>query len=243
MEDTPAPLSIEHLSVSYESGPALENINVHVPPASLTAVIGPNGAGKSTLLKAALGLAHAQNGHVKFFGNDLRKTRRRVAYIPQRSAVDWSFPATALDVVMMGLYAEAGWFGRLRADHRDRARACLEQVGLSAFADRQIGALSGGQQQRVFLARALVQNADLYMMDEPLAGVDAVSEQAILNILRQLKSDGRTIICVHHDLQTVGAFFDHVILLNRSLIASGPAQEIMTHDILANAYGHVIVTQ
>lgn len=208
-----------------------------IPFGSLTAIIGPNGAGKSTLLKAAMGIIPAISGQVKFFGKPLSQTRQRISYVPQRASVDWDFPATVKDVVLMGLYPTLGFLGRIRAKHLERVDACLEKVSMRDFSDRQIGQLSGGQQQRVFLARALVQNADVYLLDEPFAGVDAATEKAIISVLKDLKEGGKTVLVVHHDLSTVQDYFGHIFLINKSPIAYGPTADIFTAENLSTTYG------
>jgi manganese/zinc/iron transport system ATP- binding protein len=232
-----AAFSVSGLTVGYGGTPAIEDIAFAVPKGALAAIIGPNGAGKSTLLKSVLGLVEAEKGRVAMFGEPFAAVRRRVAYVPQRASVDWDFPARVIDVVTMALHPELGLFGRLNAGHRARIRSALERVGMETFAERQIGQLSGGQQQRVFLARALAQQADLYLLDEPLAGVDAATEMTILAVLRDLARDGSTIIAVHHDLASVEATFTHVALLNRRLISAGPLAEAFTDDAIARAYG------
>lgn len=232
-----APLQLRGLTVAYAEKAALWNISTAFPAAHLCAIVGPNGAGKSTLLKASLGLLPVASGHAEFFGEPLSRVRHRVAYVPQRSSVDWDFPTRVLDVVTMGLYGRLGWVKRPGAAEREAALHALEQVAMADFRERQISQLSGGQQQRVFLARALVQGADLYLMDEPFAGVDATTETAILTVLRELQSRGRTVVVVHHDLDTVREYFDHLTLLNRELVASGPIDDIFTPALLAEAYG------
>ncbi len=232
-----APLSLRDITVAYRSKPVLWDIDYDAPHSALVGIIGPNGAGKSTLIKAALGLVPLASGEVRIFGQPAVTQRRRVGYVPQRESVDWDFPATALDVVVMGRYGKIGWLRRIGREHKHAAMQCLEQVNMAEFAHRQIGQLSGGQQQRVFLARALAQEADLYLMDEPFAGVDAATERAIVEILRELRSRGRTCLVVHHDLHTVGEYFDHVMLLNMRLIAAGPTREIFTHENLRKTYG------
>jgi len=212
-------------------------VDLSLPEGKLVAIVGPNGAGKSTLLKATLDLLPLSSGFVRVFGTHYRKVRGRVAYVPQRESVDWDFPSTVLDIVMMGRYGRLGWFRRTGAEDREAARAALRKVGMEPYADRQISRLSGGQQQRTFLARALVQDADLYLMDEPFAGVDAVTERAIIAILRDLRETGRTVICVHHDLQTVPEYFDWVVLLNMRLVAAGPIEEVFTTKHLNHTYG------
>ncbi|MEX2540494.1 MAG: metal ABC transporter ATP-binding protein [Trueperaceae bacterium] len=228
---------VEDLTVSYHDKPVLWDIDLDVPPGVLAGIIGPNGAGKSTLIKTILGLVRPAAGHVYIHGRPYAEQRRRVGYVPQRSSVDWDFPTTALDVVTMGLYGRLGWIRRPRRAHLELARAALASVAMEGFADRQISQLSGGQQQRVFLARALVQEADVYFLDEPLAGVDAVTERAIIDILRELRARGKTVIAVHHDLQTVRSYFDWLLVLNVRTIAQGPVSEVYSATNLRAAYG------
>jgi manganese/zinc/iron transport system ATP- binding protein len=230
-------LEVEDLTVAYHRRPVLWDVDLAIPPGVLAAMVGPNGAGKSTLLKAALGLVPRATGRVRLFGLGVEEARPLVAYVPQRESVDWEFPISALDVAAMGLYRRIGWFRRVTAEARRRAMEALAQVGMEAFAHRQISQLSGGQQQRVFLARALVQDAQLYLMDEPFAGVDAATERAIVELLRALKAAGRTVVCVHHDLQTVPTYFDHVALINMRCIASGAVADTFTPDNLRRTYG------
>jgi manganese/zinc/iron transport system ATP- binding protein len=232
-----APLSIHDLTVAYQRKPVLWDIDLDIPEGKLVGIVGPNGAGKSTLLRACLDLVPKASGEVRFFGQPYRAQRRRVGYVPQRESVDWDFPVSALDVVAMGLYREIGWFRRVRREHLERARAALERVGIAHLAERQIAQLSGGQQQRVFLARALAQQAHLYLMDEPFAAVDAATERAIVTLLKDLQSRGRTTLVVHHDLATVTAYFDWVILLNLRVVAAGPTEEVFTPDNLHKTYG------
>ncbi|TVR20012.1 MAG: metal ABC transporter ATP-binding protein [Anaerolineaceae bacterium] len=238
-EDTPTRIAftVEDLTVAYQGKPALWDIDLRVPEGVLMGVIGPNGAGKSTLIKAALDLVPRAAGTVRFYGQTYRQARRLVGYVPQRGSVDWDFPTSVIDVVMMGLYGRLGWLRRPGRAERDAAFAALEQVDLVKFADRQISQLSGGQQQRTFLARALVQDAEIYFMDEPFAAVDAVTERAIVEILRELRGRGKTVIVVHHDLQTVKDYFDRVTLLNVALIASGETGQTFTAQNLKAAYG------
>ena len=230
-------LDIHDLTVSYRDKVALQDVDLAIPAGKLAAIIGPNGAGKSTLLKAALGLVPTVAGSVLVHGQPYAKQRHLVGYVPQRSSVDWDFPTTVLDVVLMGTYGRLGWIRRPGRAERDRALACLDQVGMADYADRQIGQLSGGQQQRVFLARALAQDASVYFLDEPMAGVDAVTEQTILSVLQDLARQGRTIICVHHDLDSAPQYFDWVVLLNMRVIASGPLATTFTADNLRKTYG------
>jgi manganese/zinc/iron transport system ATP- binding protein len=235
--DPGIPLSIRDLTVAYGETRVLDDVSLDVPAGSMTAIVGPNGAGKSTLLRAALDLLPRESGEVTFFGAPFPKVRRRVAFVPQRAAVDWDFPATALDVVVMGLYAEIGAFSLPSRRHRDRARAALDRVGMGDLAGRQIGRLSGGQQQRVFLARALVQDADLTLLDEPFAGVDAATEVAIVEVLKSLNMAGRTVVAVHHDLSTVEDYFDRVVLLAGRIVAAGPTRSVFRPDLLDATYG------
>jgi len=231
------PLLVRDLNVAYGRKVVVWDLDLTVPPGTTMAIVGPNGAGKSTLLKAALGIVPPASGRIEFFGQPFEAVRHRVAYVPQRESVDWDFPVSAWEVVAMGLYRQIGWFGRVRGEHRERALAALAKVGLSEFARRQISQLSGGQQQRVFLARALVQSADLFLMDEPFASVDAATERAIVAVLQELRSHGRTVVCVHHDLQTVPEYFEHVALINMRLVRQGPVDEVFTAENLRHTYG------
>jgi manganese/zinc/iron transport system ATP- binding protein len=236
----PAPiaaLEVENLTVRYGDKPAVEGVSARFLQGSMTAIIGPNGAGKSTLLKAALGLVSPAEGEARFFGRALGPMRQRIAYVPQRASVDWDFPARVRDVVTMGLYAELGLLSRLTGAQKARIAESLARLGITDLAERQIGQLSGGQQQRVFLARALVQDADLYLLDEPLAGVDAATEATIFAVLAALVATGKTVIAVHHDLSTVEAQFGRVLLINRRVIAEGPTREAFTDEKIARAYG------
>lgn len=230
-------LELRNITVAYRTDPVLRAVNLTVPAGVVLGVVGPNGAGKSTLLKAALGLVPTLLGEAKFFGEPLAQVRREVAYMPQAAAVDWDFPATAADVVLMGTYGELRWFARPGTKQRARAAAALEAVGLSHRADSPIGELSGGQRQRVFLARALAQDPQLLLMDEPFAGVDAASQEAIVKVLHQLRAEGKTVALVHHDLATVTQYCDHVLLLNGSVIAAGPVAEVFTAENISRTYG------
>ena len=230
-------LSVDDLTVAYHSKPAIWDIDLEVPEGVLMAIVGPNGAGKSTLIKAVLNLIPRAAGTVAFYGKPYERARSLVGYVPQRGSVDWDFPTSVLDVVTMGLYGQLGWFRRPGRQQREQALDALEQVGLSDLVHRQISQLSGGQQQRTFLARALVQDAQIYFMDEPFAAVDAITERAIVNILRQLRARGKTVIVVHHDLQTVEEYFDWVTLLNVEIIASGPTTDVFTPVNLGRTYG------
>ncbi|MCU0499250.1 MAG: metal ABC transporter ATP-binding protein [Anaerolineae bacterium] len=230
-------LEVEDLTVAYHQKPVLWDIDLSVPEGVLAAIVGPNGAGKSTLIKAVLNLIPRASGEARFYGKAYTAARSLIGYVPQRGSVDWDFPTTVIDVVTMGLYGRLGWFKRPGQREREQALHALEQVGLTAFADRQINQLSGGQQQRTFLARALVQDAHLYFMDEPFAAVDALTERAIVNVLRELRGRGKTVIVVHHDLQTVPEYFDYVALLNVEMIAFGPTRDVFTESNLNRAYG------
>ena len=232
-----SPLSVHDLTVAYDRKPVLWDVDYEAPDRSLIAIVGPNGAGKSTLIKAVLGLVPVASGLVEVYGRPVARRRQLIGYVPQRGSVDWDFPVSALEVVAMGLYGRIGWLRPVARRHRETARACLDQVGMADFADRQISQLSGGQQQRVFLARALAQEARLYFMDEPFAGVDAATETAIVEVLRRLKDEGRTVIVVHHDLQTVPEYFDDVLLLNGRVVAAGTVAEAFTPDNLKRTYG------
>jgi manganese/zinc/iron transport system ATP- binding protein len=237
-----SPLAIRGLTVSYGQKPAVFSVDMTVEPGAMTAIIGPNGAGKSTLLKAALGIVKPLAGQVQVFGAPLDSQRARIAYVPQRASIDWDFPTRVIDVVLMGLYRQLGLLGRVRGLHRAKALDCLDRVGMRDFADRQIGQLSGGQQQRVFLARALAQDADLYLLDEPFAGVDAATEKAIIAVLKSLRAEGRTVVVVHHDLATVRDYFDNVFLINTSKVAEGPVATTFTTENLQATYGGRLAT-
>lgn len=231
-----SPFEANGLTVALGGRPVLWNVDLRLPARGMSAVVGPNGAGKSTLFRAALGLAPVLTGQVRLLGEPVARVRRRVAYMPQRNSVDWDFPVSARDVAAMGLYGRAGWFRRLSKRHLAVADAALERVGLADFRNRQIGRLSGGQQQRVFLARALAQEADLLLLDEPFSGIDTASEAAILDVLAGLEGEGRHIVCIHHDLRAVAAYFDHVTVLNATAIASGPPVEALGEETLRRAY-------
>jgi len=234
---TPVPLEIHDLTVAYHKRPVLWGVDVEVPAGQLVGVIGPNGAGKSTLIKAAMGLLPVSSGWVKVFGQPVKDNLRRVGYVPQRESVDWDFPVSVMDVVLMGRYGHLGLFKRPRKEDREVARECLEKVKMLPYADRQISNLSGGQQQRVFLARALAQDSDLYFMDEPFAGVDAATEAAIVTILQELKDQGKRLLVVHHDLPTAKTYFDSLLLLNMRVVAFGPTEEVFNYDLLQSTYG------
>ncbi len=230
-------LEIHDLTVSYDRKPVLWGIDLTVPKGSICGIIGPNGAGKSTLIKAIMGLIPVSSGYTRVFDKPLEKVRKQVSYVPQRESVDWDFPASVYDIVLMGRYGRVGLFKSPKKADKDAALHALDQVGMSAFKNRQISQLSGGQQQRVFLARALCQEADIYFMDEPFAGVDAATEKAIIQILRKLSEKGKTIIVVHHDLQSVTTYFDWLIMLNLRLVASGRTVDVFNDRMLEETYG------
>ncbi len=230
-------IEVEDVTVAYRETPVLWDVDLNVPTGVLMAIVGPNGAGKTTLIKVILRLVHPAAGRVSIYGQSYAAQRRLVGYVPQRGSVDWDFPTSVLDVVMMGRYGALGWIRRPRSKERTLALEALEKVGMEAFAARQISQLSGGQQQRVFLARALVQDAQIYFMDEPFQGVDATTERAIVSLLQELRAAGKTLVVVHHDLQTVIDYFDWVTLLNVRRIASGPVKEVFTEKNLRLTYG------
>lgn len=232
-----APVEVHDLTVAYHRKPVLWDIDFTVPEGILIGIVGPNGAGKSTLIKAALGLIPLASGWVQFYGQPIRKVRRKIGYVPQRESVDWDFPTNALDVVLMGTYGRLGWILPPGRGEREYAMECLRKVGMADYAKRQISQLSGGQQQRVFLARALAQNSQIYFMDEPFAGVDAATEKAIFKVLNELKAQSKTVFVVHHDLQTVEEYFDWVLMLNMRQIAIGPTRDVFTTDNLRKTYG------
>jgi manganese/zinc/iron transport system ATP- binding protein len=225
------------LTVAYSRRPVLREVNLALPDGQLIAVIGPNGAGKSTLLKAIMGIIPPASGEVRISGKPLDEQRGLVAYVPQRGSVDWDFPTHVMDVVLMGRYGKLGLFQPPRAIDREVAHSCLEKVGMVEYGQRQISQLSGGQQQRVFLARALAQEAQIYLMDEPFAGVDAATERAVVALLQELKEQNRTVVVVHHDLQTVTTYFDYVVLVNMRIVAAGPTETTFTPENLRNTYG------
>jgi len=228
---------IHDMTVAYHRRPVLWDIDLTLPEGKLVGIVGPNGAGKTTLIKATLGLVPLASGKVEIYSKSYREQRHLVGYVPQRESVDWDFPVTVRDVVLMGTYGKLGWFRRPGRAEREVADRCLEQVGMTALANRQIRQLSGGQQQRVFLARALAQDAQIYFLDEPFSGVDAATEAAIVELLQTLRASGKTVLLVHHDIQTVRDYFDYVILLNMRLIACGPVDTTFTNENLHKTYG------
>lgn len=231
------PIHITGLSVSYDRKRVLSNIYAQIPSGSVVGVIGPNGAGKSTLFKAILGLIDVNAGSVEIFGKPVNEGRSSIAYVPQRDDVDWQFPATVMDVVLMGRYPHKRWYQRLDQEDMTVATTALKALGITELKDRQIGELSGGQQQRVFIARALCQGAEIFLLDEPFVGVDILTEEKIISILKQLAAEGKTMLVVHHDLSTVEQYFDQVIMINQRLIAFGPTVSTFTKENIAAAYG------
>jgi manganese/zinc/iron transport system ATP- binding protein len=236
MNPIPA-IELHSLTVSYDNKPALWNTDYTLPEGVLAGIIGPNGSGKSTMLKSIMGLVQPASGYVKIFGQPLDAVRQRVAYVPQRSSVDWDFPVTVLDVVLMGRYRPGNLFRRSSAHDREIAMECIRKVQLEPFLHRQIARLSGGQQQRVFIARALAQQADLYLLDEPFAGVDAATEAAIMDLLREMRDQGRTVVVVHHDLQSVAEYFEWLVMVNTRLVAAGTTADVFTAEKLQQTYG------
>lgn len=234
---TDSPVSVHDLTVAYHRKPVLWDVDLDIPEGKLIAIVGPNGAGKSTLIKAVMDIVPKASGRVMIYGKPFKRQRKIVAYVPQRESVDWDFPIDALGVVMMGRYGTIGWCKPLRRGDKEKALHALDRVGMADYATRQISQLSGGQQQRVFLARALAQESQIYFMDEPFASVDAATERAIVQVLADLRSAGKTIIVVHHDLQTVREYFDHVILLNMRVVAHGSVDEVFTQENLKKTYG------
>jgi manganese/zinc/iron transport system ATP- binding protein len=230
-------IEVEDLTVAYSGDPVLWDVDVTVPAGSRMAVVGPNGAGKSTLIKAVMGLLEPVAGEVRVFGEGRERAAGRIAYVPQRATLEWDFPTDVLDVVTMGTYGRLGWLRRPGTRERELAREALEQVEMTRFADRAIAQLSGGQQQRVLLARALAQGAEIFLLDEPFQGVDAPTERAIVRVLDGLAEAGRTVLVVHHDLQTVPEYFDHVVLLNVRVIAAGRVEEVFTDETLRLTFG------
>ncbi len=232
-----SPLSVHSMTVAYQQKPVLWDMEYEAPAHSLIAIVGPNGAGKSTFIKACLDLVPRASGVVEFWGQPYARVRGRIGYVPQRESVDWDFPVSVLDVVCMGRYRMLGWCRPVTKFHKERSREYLATVGMAEFADRQINQLSGGQQQRVFLARALAQEAELYFMDEPFAGVDAATEKSIVAVLQSLRHQGKTVIAVHHDLSTVPEYFEQVILVNTRIIGAGPVTQVFTEENLRRTYG------
>lgn len=238
-------IEVENLTVTYGKTAVLWDINLTIPKGKLVGIIGPNGAGKSTLLKAMLEMVEVLSGTVTFLNQNFKKSRNKIAYVPQRSSVDWDFPITAFELVLMGRYNKIGYLKWPKAADREAAKKALSLVGMLSFADRQISQLSGGQQQRLFIARALLQEAEFFLMDEPFAGVDIATEKAIVVLMDKLKHQGKTLLVVHHDLSTVKTYFDWAILLNTCLIANGPVQEVFCSDMIMRTFGrsHVLLDE
>lgn len=237
MNEKTTVISVHNLTVAYEEEPVLWNISATIYQGSLLGVIGPNGAGKTTFIKSLLGLIKPIAGVISIFGKPNNNVSHAIAYVPQRTSIDWDFPINAFDVVLMGTYAQLGWFRRPQKKEREAALQALEQVGLREYAQRPIGQLSGGQQQRVFLARALVQDAPIYLLDEPFNGVDTVTEKLIVDVLKNLCKQGKTVVVVHHDLQTLAEYFDWLLLLNRTCVAYGPVDQVLKPEYICAAYG------
>jgi len=231
-------ISVNELFVSYHGSEALRNVSFTVNEGSLVGIIGPNGAGKSTLLKSLLNLISKDNGDVQILGKSIKEMRTKVAYVPQRNNIDWDFPITVIDTVLLGTYPNLGIFKRPKKADKAWALECLEKVGIAEFRNRQIGELSGGQQQRVFLARALAQKPEMYFLDEPFVGVDVTSEETIISILKELRDNGKTIIVVHHDLSKAPDYFNELILLNKELIEFGAIEKVFNPEVLGKAYNN-----
>lgn len=229
-------IDIKNLTVAYSEVAVLENINLEINEGDFIALVGPNGAGKSTLIKTIVNFLKPITGEIKINGKSYKEMRKKIAYVPQRGSVDWDFPTTLFDVVEMGSYARVGFFKRVGKEEKEKVKKAIGQVDMLDFMDRQISELSGGQQQRAFLARALLQDADIYLMDEPFQGVDAKTEKAIVEILKKLKSENKTVVVVHHDLQTVPTYFDSVALINRTIIASGKVGDVFTKENIEETY-------
>jgi|SRR5690554_3335223 len=230
-------IETHNLTASYDRRPVLWNIDFKIPKGKIIGIIGPNGSGKTTLLKAIMGLIKSDSGYVRIFDQELDQVRERISYVPQRESVDWDFPASVMDIALMGRYRKKNLMRRLSKKDKEIAAEALEKVGMLEYSNRQISQLSGGQQQRVFIARALAQGADLYILDEPFVGIDAATEEAIMELLKQMKAEGKTVVVVHHDLQTARIYFDWMILLNTRLVACGPKEEIFNEELLQEAYG------
>ena len=234
-EQCPA-IEVNHLTVSYGPVPALLDVSFKIPAGQLIGVIGPNGSGKSTLIKTLLGFISPDFGNIRLYGQPIEKSRGRVAYVPQRGAVDWDFPVTVREVVLMGRYGHVPWYRDLGRKEHEIANHALELVRMTPYADRQIGQLSGGQQQRVFMARAMAQGGDILLLDEPFAGVDAATENAILDVLKETRSAGKTLVVVHHDLSTAATYFDALLLMKQRLYAYGPAHKVLNPKLLSEVY-------
>lgn len=229
-------VDVQNLHVSYDGEEVISDINFSFNSGKIIGIIGPNGAGKSTLMKAILGLIPRDKGNVTFHERSIKDVRRKIAYVPQRSNIDWDFPITVRDTVLLGTYPNLKVFQRPKKAEKQFALSCLEQVGMENFSKRQISELSGGQQQRVFLARALAQQADFFFLDEPFVGIDVASEQTIIKILKDLRDQNKTVFVVHHDLATVEDYFDELVIINKELIEAGPVQTVFKSDLVTKAY-------
>jgi manganese/zinc/iron transport system ATP- binding protein len=232
-------LDVSHLTVAYNQNNILSDVSVTIPQGVMCGIIGPNGAGKTTFIKALLNLVPITAGTITILGTSFQDARNKIAYIPQRNSVDWDFPITVFDMVLMGCYGKLGWFKRPGKNEYNKAFAALSAVGLCEYVHKSIGVLSGGQQQRAFLARALMQDAHIYFLDEPFAGVDITTEHIIINLFKQLRDEGKTVIVVHHDLFTASSYFDYVVLLNKTCIAHGVTEQVLTSAHLERAYGNI----
>ena len=228
-------VKVEDLTIAYHDKPVLRDNDINIIKNSVTAVIGPNGAGKSTLIKGILGLQKKLSGEILIMGEPLKKVQKKIAYIPQTSEANWDFPTTVMDVVLMGRYVHLGWFRHPKREDREKAEAALKRIGMYEFKDRQISKLSGGQRQRVFIARLIAQEADLYFMDEPLAGIDKVTEKVIIDFVKEEQKKGKTAVIVHHDLATIREYFDHVVIINKRVVAAGKVDEVFTNENLEKA--------
>lgn len=231
-------IAVKELHVSYHGNEAVRDVTFSIDQGSMVGIIGPNGAGKSTLIKALLGLLPKDKGMVRFFGKEPAEVRKKIAYVPQRSNIDWTFPITVMDTVLIGTYPSLGFFKFPKKREKALALECLKKVGLEEFRDRQIGELSGGQQQRVFLARALVQQPELLLLDEPFVGIDVASEETIVHILKELQQEGKTIVVVHHDLSKANSYFDQLLLLNKELVKYGDVETVLNREVMSKAYTH-----
>jgi ABC-type Mn2+/Zn2+ transport system ATPase subunit len=229
-------MSVQNLHVSYHGQEAVRNVSFKTAPGNIVGVIGPNGAGKSTLLKSLLDLIPKDLGDIRIYGKPVKEVRQKIAYVPQRSNIDMDFPITVIDAVIIGTYPSLGIFKRPKKKEKEWAYECLRKVGMEEFSKRQIGELSGGQQQRVFLARALAQKAEMFFLDEPFVGIDVASEQTIIQILRELRNEGKTVVVVHHDLSKADAYFDELLLLNKELIKYGSVHEVIRPEVITKAY-------
>lgn len=235
------PITVNNISVSYDGNEVVKDVSFSFQPGTLIGVLGPNGAGKSTLMKAMLGLIHKDHGSVSLGTKTIDEMRKNIAYVPQRSNIDWNFPIVVKDTVLLGTYPKVGLFRRPRKADKELAMACLKEVGMEDFANRQIGELSGGQQQRVFLARALAQKADYFFLDEPFVGIDVSSEEVIISILRQLREAGKIVFVVHHDLSKVTSYFDDLVLINKELIDAGPVNKVFQTENMNKAYNRELM--